>query len=89
MPDPGSTPDIISMLDEVMPVVIAPVMRDFSPGMVEQAHARQVMVFVDESQDDPDLLKKEWKMILDLKTDGIQTDYPEMLIEYILQAMKP
>jgi hypothetical protein len=57
--------------------------------MVEKAHARNVLVFVDESEDNPDLLKDEWKMILDLKTDGIQTDYPEMLIEYILQAMKP
>ncbi len=60
-------------------------MRNFSAEMVETAHAHNVLVFVDDSGDAPERLLKEWEMIINLNTNGIQTDHPGLLIEYLLE----
>lgn len=84
MPDPGDEKNVISTIEKVQPIVIAPVMADFSETYVPKAHKRGVKVFVDEDKGG----EKEWKWILDLKTDGIQTDDPEALIKYINKRNK-
>jgi glycerophosphoryl diester phosphodiesterase len=38
---------------------------------------------VDDNEDDPAKWALEWKKIIDWGTDGIQTDQPEALIEYL------
>lgn len=87
MPDPGGDKNIEKIIEDFKPLVIAPVMRDFNRALVETAHRYKVKVFVDDSEDDPELLKKEWKEILDLNTDGIQTDQPELLINLIKERL--
>lgn len=79
MPDPGDEKNVINTIEKAQPVVIAPVMSDFSETYVPKAHARGVKVFVDEDKGG----EKEWEWILQQGTDGIQTDNPEALIEYI------
>jgi len=79
MPEPGDEKNVISTIAETQPVVIAPVMDDFSETYVPKAHARGVKVFVDEDKGG----EKEWEWILNLGTDGIQTNDPEALIEYL------
>ena len=79
MPDPGDEMNLISAIEKIKPKVVAPVMGDFSETYVPKAHARGVKVFVDEDKGG----EKEWGWILSLGTDGIQTDNPEALIEFI------
>lgn len=84
MPDPGDERNVISSIEKANPIVIAPVMGDFSETYVPKAHARGVKVFLDENKGG----EKEWEWILNLGTDGIQTDNPEALIEYIKKRNK-
>jgi glycerophosphoryl diester phosphodiesterase len=79
MPDCGNEVRLIPTIEKVQPIVVAPVMRDFSETYVKTAHAKGVKVFLDEDKGG----EKEWDWILDLGTDGIQTDDPEALIKYI------
>lgn len=79
MPDPGDEVNVIPAIEAFDPVVIAPVMGDFSETYVPKAHKRGVLVFLDER----DGGEKEWDWILKHKVDGIQTDDPEGLIKFI------
>lgn len=79
MPDPGDEKNVIATIEKIQPLVIAPVMGDFSETYVPKAHKRGVKVFVDEDKGG----EKEWEWILNLGTDGIQTDNPEALIKFI------
>jgi glycerophosphoryl diester phosphodiesterase len=79
MPDPN--PDDLAgfqvILDQVKPSVVAPVWRDFTKELVEMAHAAGALVIVDEKD------RSSWQQALDWGADGIQTDHPEELIEYL------
>jgi glycerophosphoryl diester phosphodiesterase len=79
MPDPGNEKYLEPTLKRLNPIVVAPVMNDFSETYVETAHNYGAMVFVDEDKGG----EKEWNWILNLGTDGIQTDHPKALIEFI------
>jgi len=79
MPDPGDEKNVISSIEKANPVVIAPVMGDFSETYVPKAHARGVKVFLDEREGG----EKEWEWILKQGVDGIQTDDPEALIKFL------
>ena len=78
MPDPdiNDVEDTIIKLDSR---VIAPVMDQFSKDYLDKAHNYGAKVFVDEDEGN----EKEWEMILNWGTDGIQSDDPERLINYI------
>ncbi len=54
-------------------------MNQFSKDYLDDAHNYGAKVFVDEDEGN----EKEWEMILNWGTDGIQTDDPEKLINYI------
>lgn len=78
MPDPDIN-DIEETIKKFNPMVIAPVMNQFSKSYLDIAHNYGVKVFVDEGEGN----EEEWEMILNWGTDGIQTDDPEKLINYI------
>jgi len=84
MPDPGEEINLEPALQRLKPMIVAPVMDDFSDTYVETAHKYGAKVFVDEDRGGV----KEWEWILNLGTDGIQTDNPKALIELIKNRCK-
>ena len=79
MPDPGPKKNIAKVVEQIHPQVLATDMSKLSESFVKTAHANNAMVFVDEN----DGTMTEWKKILKWGTDGIQTDRPEELIEFL------
>lgn len=83
MPDPGSEQNIEKVAAAYKPKVVATDMGELSASFVKKAHQKNMMVFVDDSEDDLTKLKNEWSKIINWDTDAIQTDKPEALIEFI------
>ena len=83
MPDPGSEQNIEQVVTAYRPKVIATDMGHLSETYTEKAHKNMIMVFVDDNEDDPAKKRIEWDKIMNWETDGIQTDQPEELIEYV------
>ncbi|WP_193164302.1 glycerophosphodiester phosphodiesterase [Microbulbifer hainanensis] len=79
MPDPHSYENLGDLLDNHSVPLVATDMGVLSKDFVTRAHARNTMVFVDED----DGSEVEWAQILRWNTDGIQTDHPEKLIEFL------
>lgn len=79
MPDPGKEKNIIKVAKKVKPKILASDMSQMSASFVSTAHINGAMVFTD---DDKATLK-EWDQILKWGTDGIQTDQPKKLIEFL------
>lgn len=79
MPDPHTEENIENVLQKLEPVVIATDMGTLSESFIEKAHAKNTKVFVDEDKG----TDAEWEQILQWKTDGIQTDFPEKLIAFL------
>jgi glycerophosphoryl diester phosphodiesterase len=76
-PDPDNLAGFQVILDQVNPSVVAPVWSDFSQELVGMAHAAGALVIVDEKD------RSSWQQALKWGADGIQTDHPEELIEYL------
>ena len=79
MPDPGPAQNITKVLSAINTCVIASDMGKLNEQFVETAHQNNALVFVDEKSG----TEAEWTQILKWKTDGIQTDHPEKLIEFL------
>jgi glycerophosphoryl diester phosphodiesterase len=79
MPDPVPGESLEAMLQETKPTVVAPVWSDFTSTFSETCHNAGAIVIVDERRSD----LANWKQALEWKVDGIQTDDPEGLIEYL------
>jgi len=79
MPDPGPERNIQEVVDQVHPRVLASDMGQLSESFVKTAHAGNSKVFVDEKKGTPE----EWHQIINWGTDGIQTDNPAALFEYL------
>lgn len=79
MPDPGSEKELDKVLAQFKPAVVATDMEVLSESFVEKAHKRNAKVFVDEDEG----TEAEWNDILSYKTDGIQTNDPEKLIQFL------
>ena len=79
MPDPGSAADVAKLLTATAARIVAPVWRDFSSTFAAQCHATGTWVFVDEQESS----EENWRLALDWGADGIQTDAPERLIEFL------
>ncbi len=79
MPDPGSEKDLNNVLTTFNPTVVATDMGVLSKSFVDKAHVQNTKVFVDEKEG----TEAEWNKILGWGTDGIQTDIPEKLIEFL------
>ncbi len=79
MPDPGPEKNIEEVERQVHPKVIASDMGELSESFVKTAHNNKVKVFVDEKKG----TKEEWEQIISWGTDGIQTNDPAALIEFL------
>ena len=77
MPDPGPIDRLDALLKETQPPVVAAVWRHFSQEFVERCHASDAIVIVDEGG------KESWPSALAWGVDGIQTDHPKELIEFL------
>ena len=79
MPDPGPKENITKVFEEVQPNVIATDMGELNEEYMKIAKKYNIKVIVDEDKG----TEEEWDRILDWGTDGIQTDNPVKLIEYL------
>ncbi len=79
MPDPGPIKNLSNVLNRIKPTVIASDMHTLSADFVTLAHSKEAKVFVDDNK----ATEIEWQQILDWGTDGIQTDKPEELINFL------
>lgn len=82
MPDPLSEVTLPAMLLKTTPKIVAPVWRDFSSTFAAKCHDIGAIVFVDEQN----ASKDNWQLALDWGADGIQTDAPQQLIEFLVRA---
>ena len=79
MPDPHSPEKLSSILERFQPFVIASDMSQLSKEYVDTAHDNGAIVIVDEKEGTPE----EWRRILEYGTNGIQTDRPAELIQFL------
>lgn len=79
MPDPGSKENIENVIKEVHPTILATDMGELSVEYMKIAKKYNMKVIVDEDEG----TINEWEKIIEWGTDGIQTDHPEKLIEYL------
>lgn len=79
MPDPEQKAKLNFLLNEIKPQVVATDMSQLDSEFVAESHKYNSKVFVDENTGNED----EWKNIIKINCDGIQTDDPERLINYI------
>ncbi len=79
MPDPGPKENIAKVFEEVQPHVIATDMGELNEEYMKIAKKLNIKVIVDEDEG----TEEEWEKIIGWGTDGIQTDNPEKLIEYL------
>ncbi len=87
MPDPGPEKNLKKLLNRYDFEMIGSGMRNYTKTFGERAHNRGAMVFVDDSENDLETLKKEWHTMLEWKADGIQTDQPAELIQMLKARM--
>ena len=79
MPDPGPEKNILKVEQLFRPRILASDMGQLSEQFVKSAHAVKAKVFVDEKKGNP----AEWEKIIQWGTDGIQTDDPAALIDFL------
>lgn len=79
MPDPGNKRNIEKVFNEVHPRVIATDMGELDEEFMNIAKKYNIKVIVDEDKG----TEKEWAKIISWGVDGIQTDDPERLINYL------
>lgn len=79
MPDPEEKVKLNFLLNEIKPQVIATDMSQLDSEFVAVSHQYNSKVFVDENSGN----EEEWKNIIDINCDGIQTDDPEKLINFL------
>jgi glycerophosphoryl diester phosphodiesterase len=84
MPDPGPQENIAAVISAHRPAVLATDAGQLNRNFVQTAHAGGALVISDEKTGS----LKEWKRMLDWKTDGIQTDDPEKLIRFLESKRK-
>lgn len=79
MPDPQSKENIKAALKKIKTPLIATDMGELSQSFVDEAHKYGARIFVDEKEG----TKEEWAKIIGWGTEGIQTDNPAELIEFL------
>ncbi|MCG2460417.1 glycerophosphodiester phosphodiesterase family protein [Flavobacteriaceae bacterium F89] len=84
MPDPGKEKNLLPVLQKIQPKIIATDMGHLSASFVDTSHRNGAKVFVDDSE----ATETEWSHIINIGTDGIQTDRPEKLIQFLKKEDK-
>lgn len=79
MPDAGPAKNIDEVAKKIDLKVLATDMGQLNQNFVETAHEHHALVFTDEKAG----TEAEWNQILKWNTDGIQTNHPAELIEYL------
>lgn len=79
MPDPGAEENVAEVNAQVRPLVIASDMANLTDRFVKVAHESGTKVFADEKKGTPE----EWEQMIQWGVDGIQTDNPAALIEFL------
>ncbi|MBL7971036.1 MAG: hypothetical protein JNL03_05905 [Prolixibacteraceae bacterium] len=79
MPDPGPEENVAEVNAQVRPLVIASDMANLTARFVKVAHEFGSKVFADEKKGTPE----EWEQMIQWGVDGIQTDNPAALIEFL------
>jgi hypothetical protein len=77
MPDPGPEVNLPQLIQRFQPAVVAAVWRFYSESFARTCHQANAMVIVDERDE------TSWPDALRWGTDGIQTDHPAELIEFL------
>lgn len=77
MPDPGVESNLEPVIRRYRPRMMAPVWRNFSQTYVATCHESGIAVFVDEDDE------SSWENAVAWGADGIQTDSPEKLIQFL------
>ncbi len=77
MPDPGPEKHLSYVLSRFSPPVIASDFKSCSESFVKTCHEQGVKVFMDDAGPD------SWEESIKRGVDGIQTDYPDKLVEYL------
>lgn len=79
MVDRGSESRMDEVFIQIKTPAVATDMGELTSNFVEKAHRNKAIVFVDEKEG----TEAEWSRIVEWKTDGIQTDRPEELIQFL------
>jgi glycerophosphoryl diester phosphodiesterase len=82
MPEPYFNSMLPQLLKTIQPKIIASNFKRISPKFIKTCHDAGAIVIADESSPD------DWKKALDTGLDGIQTDHPEKLIQYLKSREK-
>lgn len=82
MPDPGPEKFLPELLAKQQPTVVASMAKYFSPSFARKVHEHDAIVIVDDK--DP----SSWNPLLNAGADGIQTDHPEKLIQFLKHFKK-
>lgn len=77
MPDPGNESNLSVVIPRYGPRMMAPVWRDFTKTYVQTCHEAGIIVFVDEHD------SSSWKNAVAWGADGIQTNHPAVLIQFL------
>jgi glycerophosphoryl diester phosphodiesterase len=77
MPDPGPEKFLSELLAVHHPRIVASMAKYFSESFANLCHEKNAIVIVDEK--DP----TSWVPLLEAGADGIQTDHPKELIEFL------
>jgi glycerophosphoryl diester phosphodiesterase len=77
MPDPGPEKNLIQLFEVYHPAVVATVWEYCSASFVRTCHQHGALVFMDEGR------PEDWAKALAWGVDGIQTDDPEGLINFL------
>jgi glycerophosphoryl diester phosphodiesterase len=77
MPDPGAEANLTQIIERLHPRFVAAVWRNFSERFAQTCHQAGAIVIVDEWG------KSVWPKAVQWGADGIQTDSPAELIEYL------
>ena len=83
MPDPGREENLTKVMRKYQPKVVASGMKNCSPSFCNTVQDQQTLLFVDESKENPEDLKLEWTKMINWGIDGIQTDKPQQLIQFL------
>ncbi len=83
MPDPGPEKFLSDLLTMHQPPIVASTAKYFSESFATLCHQKNAIVIVDEK--DP----TSWRPLLEAGADGIQTDHPQELIEFLKSNRAP
>jgi glycerophosphoryl diester phosphodiesterase len=83
MPDPGPEKFLSDLLTIHQPPIVASTAKYFSGSFATLCHQKNAIVIVDDK--DP----TSWVPLLEAGADGIQTDHPKELIEFLQSDRAP